>query len=78
MELHERLIAAANALLDLPEEGKGLVAADALGFFLGGLINAMPPGGKAPSKHVLVELVEHTAERLGCPPVAPVVPRGRR
>jgi len=70
-QLHDRLIDAANRLLETAES-TAMTAEDALGFFLGGLINTVPPGSKAPSKHDLVELLERTADRLGCPPVAPV------
>jgi len=77
-QLHDRLIDAANRPLEASEstESTELTAEDALGFFLGGLINTVPPGSKAPSKHDLVELLERTADRLGCPEVAPV--RGLR
>jgi hypothetical protein len=67
-DLHARLLAAANRLLDAPSSTVETTFEDTLGQLVGGLINMVPSGGKSPSKHDVVELVERIANRLGCPP----------
>jgi hypothetical protein len=75
-DLHARLVAEVNRLLDATDTTEKTSAYDALAYFAGALIGAMPPGGRPLSKHALVDLVERTANRLGCPPaVAPVARR---
>jgi hypothetical protein len=70
-DLHGRQLAASNRLLDAAADLADTTAEDVLGRLLGGLVNAAPSGGRAPSKHALVELLERIADGLGCPP-APV------
>lgn len=68
-DLHARLLDAANRVLGAAAV-EDTTAEDALGRLMGGLINMVPAGGRAPSKHDLVELVERVADRLGCPPAS--------
>jgi hypothetical protein len=67
-DLHARLLAAANRLLDAPASTVETTFEDTLGQLVGGLINMVPSGGKSPSKRDVVELVERIANRLSCPP----------
>jgi hypothetical protein len=76
LDLHARIRAASNRLLAVTDSSE-VTAQDALGSLVGGLMNMLPAGGKAPSKHDLVELIERVADALGCPPV-PVVSRPDR
>ena len=62
VQLHERLLAASNRLLELPEAER-----EVLGYLLGALINVLAPGSKSPTKDEIVALLERTADRLGAP-----------
>ena len=69
--LHARLVAESNRLLDTAQSTE-MTARDALGFLVGALINleSSVPGSVLPQD--LLDVVARTADRLGCPPAAPV------
>ena len=67
-DLHARLVAELNRLLDATDTTEGTSAYEALAYFVGALIGAMPPGGRPLSKHALVSL--RVPRRLGNAPPA--------
>lgn len=70
--LHARLIAESNRLLTASSTSTevGVTAQDILDYLVGAMLNLLPSGEKAPSKRAWVDLIERTADRLGCPPVS--------
>lgn len=67
-DLHAQLVSQWNRLLNATDSTEGTSAYEALAYLAGALIGAFPSGGRALSQLAVVDMVERTANRLGCPP----------